>query len=741
VPTFRPGPRYYYTEEGVEAAKGVYEKIYKPKNPGPDDWTKKLVFGPATEAPDVADNVLYDGQVADRAVESLRELAKSDEPFFLAVGFIKPHSPYIAPKKFFDLYDPESIPLADPVTLKTDGIPAIAMHGSGELRRYTDQQKRGPIPEADQRRVRHAYLACISYIDAQIGRVLAELEKQGLTGNTIVALWSDHGYHLGEKSLWGKTTNFEMDTRVPLIIRIPGKEPGVHKSPVELVDLYPTLADLAGLPVGEQLQGTSLSAAIENPALAVKSAAFSQFSRGSKRGYSIRTKTHRYTEWIDFKTGQVTDRMLFDHRSDPHESRNLIDSGDPFVPANLSHHLSRGEGWRMAGIATKLTLGKPFTDQMVLQRDRPNRIWGKAPPGEEIVGTFPWGQLFSRSNENGFWVLNLPAFGASTRPETITIRSESGEVQMNDVLFGDVWICSGQSNMRWKLNDSLEAEKWIAEAEKLDLQILNLEPSIHPGGVKFPLGQLRNTFADNVFESPGWEKLTAENAGDFSAVAFHFGRFLREYNPDGPIGLICNAVGGSPMEAWIPGESRNPNWLENAELPKWVAGRARHNLTNWIEAGSAAPTPHHPFEPGFLFDAGVRPFTKLPVRGVLWYQGESDATEDGAGSPPIDPKKNFAIHRRLIESWRMEFGDEKLPFYFVQLPGLNRDWPAFREVQQQVDLLVPNTHMAVTLDAGHPTNVHPKNKRPVGERLARLVLKHDFRRSVVADAPRLIGWV
>ena len=300
VPTFRPGPRYYYTEKGIAAAREIYRKVYSPRNPGPDDWTRKLVFGPATEAAPVEDNVLYDGQVADRAVRTIRELAQNpDRPFFLAVGFIKPHSPYIAPAKYFDLYDPETLGFA-PEQDFPEGAPALAGHGSGELRRYTDQQKRGPIPEADQRRVRQAYYACISYIDAQVGRVLAELEKQGLAEDTIVALWGDHGYHLGEKGLWGKTTNFELDTRVPLIIRAPGRTGNGRacSALVELVDLYQTLADLAGLPVEATLQGTSLAPYLDDPDAPSEQAAFSQFTRGKRRGYSMATERFRYTEWF-----------------------------------------------------------------------------------------------------------------------------------------------------------------------------------------------------------------------------------------------------------------------------------------------------------------------------------------------------------------------------------------------------------------------------------------------------------
>ena len=738
IPTFRPGPRYYYTEKGIEAAKEVYQRVYKPSNPGPDDWTQKLVFGLATEAPDVDDDVLYDGQVAERAVASLQELAESEEAFFLAVGFIKPHSPFIAPKKYWDLYDEAAIPLAAPATRETDA-PTIGRHGSLELRRYTDQRKKGSIPEADQRRVRHAYYACISYIDAQIGRVLDELRDQDLADNTIVVLWSDHGYHLGEKNLWGKKTNFELDTRVPLIVRVPGEAPGVHGSPVELVDLYPTLADLAGLPVEAYLQGTSLVPAIKNPETPVKRAAYSQFSTSGKRGYSMREGNHRYTEWIDLKTGQVVERLLFDLEKDPHETTNLVASSDDERIASLSALLDRGKGWREARVTPELTLGWPFTDHMVLQREQRNQIWGTGPPGSMVSMAAPWGMLHAQVNSTGEWKMEIPPLGESVKPLTLKFQCGEESLELENVVFGDVWICSGQSNMRWMLKDTEGAEEAIAQSANPDLRILNLASTIHPGSGRFPLMQLRSTFADNLLETDGWQIAGPDTVPKFSGVAYYFGqRVQRETGV--PIGLIQNGVGGSPMESWIPGREVTANWLEDGDLPRWCRERAALNLTHWSEK-AVAPTPHHPFEPGFLFDAGIDPLTGLGAKGVIWYQGESNATSDGSGSPAMDPKKNFALHKELIESWRSAWGSSELPFYFVQLPGLNRDWSAFREIQSQIDLLLPNTHMAVTLDLGHPTNVHPKNKRPVGERLANLALRHSYGKNLRSEAPRFMGWV
>ena len=345
VPAFRPGPRYYYTEEGIEAAQGIYRKMF-PKKPI-EDWENYLVFGPLEEAAPVEDDVLYDGQVAKRAVEYLDGFGKKkEEPFFLAVGFIKPHSPYVAPKKYFDLYERSEIELAEHQEWPR-GAPTMAGHGSGEKRRYTNQPKKGGFSEANQRETKHAYYACISYIDAQIGRVMEALERNGLAENTLVVLWIDHGYHLGEKGLWGKTTNYELDTRVALIFRKPGMKMAGKKSQalVELVDVYPSLVDLCGLDVGKQLEGTSVAPLLENPEWEWKSAAFSQFGRGKAKGYTIRTKKYRYIEWI--RGEEVVARELYDRAEDPGELENLLDGGGAGETAEtLSLMLNRGKGWR-----------------------------------------------------------------------------------------------------------------------------------------------------------------------------------------------------------------------------------------------------------------------------------------------------------------------------------------------------------------------------------------------------------
>lgn len=342
VPTIRFGPRYYFTKEGVRQARAAYLASYRPKTVHPDDWTRRLVFGPMTEAPQVADSTLYDGKVTNAAIAVLRELSDKPQPFFLAVGFIKPHTPFVAPQKYWDLYDNSSIALASAPTFP-HGAPDVARHGSGEVRRYSDQPQEGPFSERNQRRMRHGYFACISFIDAQVGRILKALEQSDLSDNTIVVLCGDHGWHLGEHGLWGKTSNFELDARVPFMMRVPGMPvSGVPtRSLAELVDIYPTLLDLADLSAPHPLAGQSLRPLLENPVAVVKEVAFTQHPRGGNAdrggrwmGYSMRTERWRYTEWSDSRSGQVLARELYDHAHDPSETINL--ASDPRHAATLN---------------------------------------------------------------------------------------------------------------------------------------------------------------------------------------------------------------------------------------------------------------------------------------------------------------------------------------------------------------------------------------------------------------------
>lgn len=269
---------------------------------------------------------LTDGLTTDAAIEALEQMR--GKPFFLAVGYLNPHLPFNAPQRFFDMYPLESIRL--PARRKPPvGVPECALHNFGELRQYNDIPWVGEITEVKTRELIRGYYAATTYLDEQIGRLLDALDEQGLSKNTIVVLWGDNGYHLGDLGLWSKHTNFEEATRIPLIVRAPGvRAKGAHcDALVELVDLYPTLCELAGLPAAKGVEGKSLASLLDNPALPWKKAACSQFPRnvpveGDLMGYSIRTARYRYTEW-HAPGKRVAARELYDYLEDPLESENL----------------------------------------------------------------------------------------------------------------------------------------------------------------------------------------------------------------------------------------------------------------------------------------------------------------------------------------------------------------------------------------------------------------------------------
>lgn len=276
-----------------------------------------------TECRDVPDEAYFDGRVAGLASRALREYAAREKPFFLAVGFWKPHTPFNAPKRYWDLYERSQVPL--PQHLEPPGaVPELAL---------TNARYRGGADSDLLKEMHHGHLAAISYLDSQIGRLLATLDELSLRDNTVIVFFSDHGLHLGEHGLTRKTTVFELDARVPLIIASPDQAGGERVSGiVELLDLFPTLNDLCGLPKLDGLAGTSLVPLLENPDGEVKQFALTQiprpnYPRGKSpvhMGYSIRTEWVRYTEWRKFQTDEVVSRELYDHSVDPLETENVV---------------------------------------------------------------------------------------------------------------------------------------------------------------------------------------------------------------------------------------------------------------------------------------------------------------------------------------------------------------------------------------------------------------------------------
>lgn len=333
-----------YQKEGL--AKGLNQKEL-------NDFVVSKVR-PTVECVDVPDNAYGDGANALQSKDILIQLKQKNQPFFFAVGFAKPHLPFVAPKKYWDLYDRDKLPLA-PHQEKPLNAVDIAFHDVGEIRAYTDipqiietttQKEFGiTLPIDKQKELIHGYYAAVSYMDAQVGILLHTLDSLGLTENTIIVLWGDHGWHLGDHNLWCKHSNFEQATRTPMIISAPGIKPSVTNSSSEFVDVFPTLCELANIEVPAHLDGKSQVAVMKNPDVKVKEFAVSQYPRSMKKeqaaqlgysstglmGYSIRNQRYRFTVWMgnDFRTNlRFNEKLLvatelYDYEKDPLETVNV----------------------------------------------------------------------------------------------------------------------------------------------------------------------------------------------------------------------------------------------------------------------------------------------------------------------------------------------------------------------------------------------------------------------------------
>lgn len=291
--------------------------------------------GPAFEISQANDEDLPDGQIAEKTIADLQKCKEKGEPFFIATGFFKPHLPFVAPKKYYDMYPEDSVMLPENYHEPKDA-PQGAVHTFGELRQYDGVPKVKVLPEAYAKQLIRGYHACVSFTDAQIGKILAELDRLDLAKNTIVVLWGDHGWNLGEHTIWCKHSCFETSMRIPLIVRAPGVKGGIRTSALtESIDLYPTLCELTGIAIPGHVQGRSLVPLFRNPSQKWKEEAIGRFGKGE----TIRTDTHRFTSY-----GEIGS-MLYDHRNDPGENVNIADKSDGrTVASELAKRLDKGKG-------------------------------------------------------------------------------------------------------------------------------------------------------------------------------------------------------------------------------------------------------------------------------------------------------------------------------------------------------------------------------------------------------------
>ena len=375
-----------------------------------------------------------------------------------------------------------------------------------------------------------------------------------------------------------------------------------------------------------------------------------------------------------------------------------------------------------------LRVSPMFSDHMVLPREKDFLIRGTADAREKVKVTVDGDIIEAVANNRGQWCVLVPRRPAKVGAE-LRIETAKSSLVYRDVAFGDIWLCSGQSNMEFEVRQSSDA----APRPDAGLRLYDMKCNWRTDNVAWPASALDSVNHLQYFAPTRWMPASDAAIARFSAVGYAFGQMLRD-SLQVPIGLICNAVGGSTAESWVDRETletRYPaflrDWLHNDLIMEWARGRAEKNLSNRpasVDGYGIVPT-RHPYEPCYNFEAGILPLDHYPITGVIWYQGESNA-------------ERVEVHEELfpllVDSWRNYFSD--IPFYFVQLSSLNRTcWPIFRDSQRRLMDSRPGLGMAVTSDLGDPTDVHYRQKRPVGERLALQALEKHYGHAVKADGP------
>lgn len=368
-----------------------------------------------------------------------------------------------------------------------------------------------------------------------------------------------------------------------------------------------------------------------------------------------------------------------------------------------------------------------YTDNMVLQREVPLTIQGTANAGDQVTVSIADRQMKTKVGPNGKWSVTLPPLKAG-EPYTLKISTNQKVLQYHNVLAGEVWLCSGQSNMEFMLKQASTARLDIPRAADQELRLYDMKARWRTNAVEWETTVLDSLNHLQYYKDTEWKECAPETVSDFSAIAYYFGKMLRD-SLKVPVGLICNAVGGSPTEAWIDRTSLEyhfpailKDWTQNDFIQEWVRGRAALNIKKSVNNRQ-----RHPYEPCYLYESGIRPLEQYPIRGIIWYQGESNAHNWEA---------HEALFKLLVNAWRKNWNDDCLPFYYVQLSSLDRpSWPWFRDSQRRMLNEISDIGMAVSSDHGDSLDVHPTCKQPVGERLARWALNKTYLKDIVPSGP------
>lgn len=386
-----------------------------------------------------------------------------------------------------------------------------------------------------------------------------------------------------------------------------------------------------------------------------------------------------------------------------------------------------------------------FQSGMMFQREKPIPVWGTADAGEKVSIAWQGKQYQAIADTQGAWTLQLAPSKASAAGSRLLASDSTGKVELKDIIIGDLWLASGQSNMQRPMSLFKDTKGMSQEMSNPKIRILQIDTMLATDGKSYSLDHY-NKVEQQGGVSFTWKSFTPQNALGFSAVASTFANYVQE-DSGVPIGIIGNAVGGSGVESWLPQslidskpmyESlRAGDWMDATNFSAWMRGRAALNLKNVIASGTVAKEDlDHPFKPAYLFERATAPLTPLPIKGVIWYQGESNAEDP-------DMERNAAMIQDMIAAWRKAFNNDQLPFFTVQLPRikdtttLRAPWAYFREAQDRVAAKDPYTEIICTLDLGEANNdVHPSPKAPVGRRLANIVLNKCYGKKL-PTSPRI----
>ena len=375
-----------------------------------------------------------------------------------------------------------------------------------------------------------------------------------------------------------------------------------------------------------------------------------------------------------------------------------------------------------------LSLPAIYSDNMVVQQGQPFVVSGTANAGKEVSVRFGKQRIIKKAAEDGTWRVMFTPMEADGESYKLTVECGKEKKEYKNLVIGEVWLCSGQSNMAFMVKESSHIEQSLANVKNRDIRLYDMKPRVFTDNIEWDSASLVALNNNDYYRPTTWQLQNEQNAKDFSAIAYHFGAMLAD-SLGVPVGLICNAVGGAPAEAYIDRKTLefHPvlvdilyNWKENDMIQDWCRGRAKKNI-----AKSTNNMQRHPYEPCFLYENGIMPIAGYPIKGAIWYQGESNAH---------NVELHEVIFPTLVESWRKTWDNPEMPFYFVQLSSINRpSWSHFRDSQRRLAAEIPNCDFAVSSDKGDLWDVHPKEKAPVGERLARLALNQTYGMSHVAQ--------